>query len=197
MHAESDGPSFERQTDRAHRLVRERVRAGDVVVDATVGNGHDTVFLAGLVGETGTVIGFDVQEAALAKTRGRVPVALRNAVELHGLGHERMTEVVQTPVKAVMCNLGYLPGGDKALITQAETTVSALRQALALLAPGGIVTVVVYTGHEGAREEADAVDEWIERIDRQRHRVVANGRREARKGRPYLVAVERRDSPRP
>lgn len=189
MRDERDQAKCERLVDRAQRLVRERVGAGDAVVDATVGNGHDTVFLAGLVGSTGTVFGFDVQEAAIEAARERIPRELAGAVDLRCCGHERMAELVPGPVKAVMFNLGYLPGSDKSVITRAETTVAGLRQALELLAPGGIVTVVVYPGHVGAREEAAAVDRWVEGVERDSCRVVEGGRSGRGDGKPYLLAV--------
>jgi len=48
----------------AHRLAAERIQPGDAVIDATVGNGVDTAFLAKAVGPKGVVYGFDIQQAA-------------------------------------------------------------------------------------------------------------------------------------
>ena len=81
------------------------------------------------------------------------------------------------------------------MITHAGTTVHALREAVELLAPGGLLTVVVYTGHDGAREEADAVAKWVATLATERYRVVEDGRLEARERSPYLVAIERLDAP--
>ena len=61
--------SFPRATEMAHLWLRERVNAGAFVVDATTGNGHDTVFLAELVGVDGKVIAFDIQADALKAAR--------------------------------------------------------------------------------------------------------------------------------
>ena len=60
-----------------------------------------------------------------------------------------------------MFNLGFLPGGDKNLITQTEGTLSALSQVLVWLSEGGLLSVVAYPGHEGGREEADAIESWM------------------------------------
>ncbi len=148
-----------RVTDLAHLIVGRRLQAGDIAIDATVGNGYDTVMLADGVGPTGRVYGFDVQATALARTRVRL--GDRRHVTLFETGHERMADVVPMDahgrVAAIMFNLGYLPGADKRITTVAAATVAALASSLTLLAPGGIVTLVLYRGHDAGDEEAEAV----------------------------------------
>ena len=148
-----------RATELARVLLRQSLAAGGWVVDATVGNGHDTMWLAERVGPTGRVFGFDVQAVALAvaaeRVRGHKQVTLIHA------GHERMAECLPLEAKGrlygVMFNLGYLPGAAKDIITRTETTLAALQQAVDFLAVAGTVTVVVYPGHAGGAEEAEAV----------------------------------------
>ena len=140
-----------RLTDMAHDLIRAAIAPGAWVVDATVGNGHDTATLADAVGPTGHVIGFDAQAAALASVRVRLG-AIQN-VTLHHCGHEHLAAHLPVEARhrlsAVMFNLGYLPGAEKAVITRAETTIAALGQAVAHLAVGGRISVMLYTGHPG------------------------------------------------
>lgn len=150
---------------KAHAALSEILADGDIAIDATVGNGHDTLFLARKVGERGTVYGFDIQEAALDTAYRRLQEeGLERRVSLYHAGHEVMAvvlpESVHGRVKAVMFNLGYLPGGDKQRTTGLNTTVAALEQALLLLAAGGVISVLAYTGHPGGREEAEAVKGW-------------------------------------
>jgi predicted methyltransferase len=149
----------------AHLAVAAVVESGDTVIDATVGNGHDTLFLAQQVGYSGKVYGFDIQEAALDNAYQRLQLAGQAAqVSLYHAGHEVMAmllpESAAGRVKAVMFNLGYLPGGDKQRITAATTTLAALQAALSLLAPGGVISLLAYTGHPGGREEAEQVKHW-------------------------------------
>ena len=153
-----------RLTELAQIRVGRAVRPGETVIDATVGNGHDTVFLANCVGEGGRVIGFDIQERALELTRCRLlenGIALER-VSLFSRGHEFMGECVTGPVGAVMFNLGYLPGGDHSITTQTAGTVSALEQAWKLLRPGGLISMLCYRGHPGALDETNAVRRWLE-----------------------------------
>lgn len=150
-----------RATVLAHEVVAEAVQAGDIAVDATAGNGHDTVFLAGLVGDSGRVLAFDVQAAAIESSRARVEAAgLSDRVELFHESHARLAERVSGGVAAVMFNLGYLPGADHAVITETDETIRALDAAVSVLRPGGVVTIVCYPGHAGGDVEAAAVSDW-------------------------------------
>jgi 16S rRNA C1402 N4-methylase RsmH len=149
----------------AHAALAAIIQGGDPVIDATVGNGHDTLFLAQCVGENGKVYGFDIQEAALDEAHRRlVEAGLAQRVSLYHAGHEVMATVLPESlhgtVKAVMFNLGYLPGGDKQRTTAISTTMAALEQAREMLVPGGAISVLAYTGHPGGREEAEVVKAW-------------------------------------
>ncbi|MFO8099554.1 MAG: class I SAM-dependent methyltransferase [Salinibacter sp.] len=149
----------------AHLFVSHAVQPGDTVVDATVGNGHDTEFLADEVGDAGRVYGFDIQAIALERTRDRLRTANNLAqVELIHAGHEKMdTHLPEEDcgrVGAAMFNLGYLPGHGAGPTTTPATTLAALPQAVEVIRPGGIITVVLYTGHAGGEEEAEAVQNW-------------------------------------
>ena len=145
----------------AHEAVREALRPGETAVDATVGNGFDTVFLAETVGPAGRVVGFDVQAAAVEGTRRRLAAAGLAHVELRHESHAAIAGRVAGPIAAAMFNLGYLPRGDRAVVTRPESTLAALRAALALLRPGGVATVLCYRGHDGGPEEAAAVRELL------------------------------------
>lgn len=184
--------SLPRVTEIAHLLVRRCLSAGGRAIDATVGNGHDTLFLAGLVGHEGRVDGFDIQGEAIARTR--VKSNGLPQIHLHHLGHERIAECVKEPVGTVMFNLGYLPSGDKSVITRPCSTLPALDAAIPLLKKGGLLTVVVYPGHEGGREESAEVDDWFARLPPDQFRVVRYGphQRVVRETEsPYLLAAWR------
>jgi hypothetical protein len=149
-----------------HFFLRERVKPGDRVVDATCGNGHDTRLLAQLVGPDGKVWGFDIQEKALEATRSLlVGDGLLDRVELVQAGHEHLSEYVCEHLAAVVFNLGYLPGGEKGIVTRPETTRAALAAAFDLLAPRGVLLAVIYSGHPGGREEEDSVLAWADGLD--------------------------------
>jgi predicted methyltransferase len=157
---------MKRLVEQAQDAVRAVVKLGETVIDATAGGGRDTLFLAQLVGETGAVHAFDVQGAAIAETQWRLDQAGVTNVTLHNRTHAKVLEVLPAElvgqVAAVMFNLGYLPGGDQQLVTQIDSTLAALRAAVTLLQPGGILSVLAYRGHAGGVEEVLAVQAWME-----------------------------------
>ncbi|MDF1658448.1 MAG: class I SAM-dependent methyltransferase, partial [Verrucomicrobiales bacterium] len=160
------------------------------VVDATVGNGHDTLFLASLVGPEGKVIGFDIQQEAITQTAERT--AANGQVTLHRAGHERMAEFLSGSIQAAMFNLGYLPGGDKAVTTHSATTLAALSAATEFLSEGGIITVALYTGHPGGSNEAGSVIQWARELPQDQYSVSKYEFINQRNSPPALLAIQKR-----
>ena len=177
--------------ERAHRAVAVALRSGDWAVDATVGRGHDTRFLAEQVGPAGRVDGLDIQPQALEAAHQRLMEAdLAAWVWLHHGGHEALLSLLpgeaRGKVQIVLFNLGYLPGGDKTRTTGPTTTVAALDAAWDLVAPGGRVVVVAYPGHTGGGAETAAVAEWADRCGSRAN--MEEG--DARQRRPRLLVAE-------
>jgi predicted methyltransferase len=176
----------------AQKFIGEILYEGCVAVDATAGNGYDTLFLAGAVGDSGKVFAFDVQRGALDTTAGRLKQAGREKnVVLINAGHEEMARYVTHPVDGVMFNLGYLPGGDHDIITRPDTTIKALHTALSLLKPGGRVSIVVYTGHRGAEDESNAVDQLAKNLDPGVFGVLRTTFANRSSSAPFLIFIER------
>ena len=149
-----------RTTELAMKITLEYVKPGDTAVDATCGTGQDTVSLAEAVGEAGQVIAFDIQEKAIELTEARLRESGLANVRLFRESFAAMGEHIEdNTAAAVVFNLGYLPGGDHSITTVAGETLAGLEAALRAIRPGGIVTVVLYDGHEeGNREKQQVVD---------------------------------------
>ena len=176
----------------SHQFLRQRVHSGDRVVDATCGNGHDTLFLAGLVGAAGKVLAFDVQEQALKSARLLLEQnCCLDRVHLVHAGHEQLAAHVTDPIQAVIFNLGYQPGSDKSCITRAETTLVALGQAVSLLLPGGLLVIVVYPGHEGGADEAAAVEGWTDALSPKIFSAWCSRQVNRSSAAPHVIVVEK------
>lgn len=178
---------------------------GDLTVDLTAGNGADTLFLAEAVGPNGRVIAFDIQESALVAAAEKIAKAgipcrrsgspgtpfAESGVTLVAAGHEALADYIAAPVNGVIANLGYLPGGDRSIVTRPESTVAALTHATVLLATGGRLAVVVYPGHPGGEEEGAAVDTFFASLPLKKWNVlrvtVPNS-----SAAPYLLVAEKR-----
>lgn len=148
-------------TELSLMLLREYVSEGAAVIDATAGNGYDTLALARLVGKTGKVYAFDIQEEAIMKTKALLEKeGFYNQCQLNLGSHHLMKDVIPEKnhgkISAVVFNLGYLPSGDKGKTTQSQTTLPAVKQALEMIRSGGIVAITMYGGHsEGAEEKKE------------------------------------------
>lgn len=173
-------------------LLAESVRYGGTVMDATAGNGADTLYLARLVGPKGKVYSFDIQEKALLATRELLEKAgFAGRVTLIQAGHEEIESFVTGPVDAVIFNLGYLPGSDHSIVTRAGTTVVAVNSALNLLRPGGRIGLVIYTGHPGGGEEYAAVENLAVSLDRTRFNVIRINFLNRAAHAPVVIVVEK------
>lgn len=159
----------------SHKYLELVVKTGDKVIDATCGNGNDTLFLSNLVGENGKVIGFDIQDAAIENTKARLLEfgSFNNATIIKS-GHENMKDYVDFPVKAVVFNFGYLPKGDHKIATRPETSIAAIEAAMDLIVPGGIVMMVLYYGGDSGFSERDALLDYFKTIDHKKFAVLSH-----------------------
>jgi hypothetical protein len=192
---------FQFVVSQAQRWMSEHLKPGDITIDATAGNGADTHFLAQAVGSSGFVYAFDIQAAALENTRKRLDEAgvtrILAPVALIHAGHESMDKQIPTEhhgeIAGIMFNLGYLPGAAQDIITQSPSTILALEIALRLLCSGGLMTIVVYPGHEGGHQEAAAVYDWASELSPSVAQTVVY-RFLQKPGAPYLVALTKRSN---
>nr|VDD58762.1 unnamed protein product [Brassica oleracea] len=166
-------------TEVAHVVWEQVIQKGDMVIDATCGNGNDTLAMLKMVTDDsdyfgGCVYAMDVQKDAIESTSSLLNQTLgskesfsiyaegmqKERVKLFNMCHSKMEEIVpeNSSVRMVAFNLGYLPGGNKSIITVSNTTVLALRAAERILMPGGLISLVVYIGHPGGREELEVVE---------------------------------------
>lgn len=154
--------------DMQKEFLLTHLRPGDVAVDFTMGNGHDTVFLSKTVGPEGKVYAFDIQQRALDKTRENLAVSgCPDNWELILASHDRAPEFVKEKIRAGVFNLGYLPGsGNKALTTARVTTLPAVENAIGMLGEDSILIVAVYPGHPEGAAEGEALLEYLSSVSR-------------------------------
>lgn len=173
--------------------IRQAIKAGDTVIDATAGNGHDTVFLAQCVSSDGQVLAFDIQPAALEITRHKLlQLDLLSRVQLIQSGHERMQEFCDDRVSAIMFNLGYLPGADKQFTTQAASSLQAIQAGLNLLAKDGLISIVLYPGHEQGKIEAILVEQWAANLPQKEVTVLQYRFMNRVNNAPYALLLQKR-----
>lgn len=160
--------------DIINRVIDERVKEGDICIDATAGRGYDTLHLCRLVGDSGRVTAFDIQQDAVDSTKALLEengVAHRAEVLLKS--HSEMDELFQPEtVSFITFNFGWLPKGDHNIHTEAETSIQAIEKGLSLLKKGGMMSLIIYYGRETAFAERDAILEYLPTLDNRRFTVV-------------------------
>ena len=185
----ADFPLPPRPTVLAQAMIRPLIREGDLVIDATAGNGHDTLFLAQCVGVGGRVLAFDVQEVALISARHRLAEAgYGKRAEFFHEPHSQMGAHASPETAAVvMFNLGYLPGENHELTTVTGETLAALDVAARVIQAGGVLSVICYPGHASGAEEAEAVESWMSQLPEKGWRVAKYGAIGTQRPAPFLL----------
>ncbi len=183
----------------ARSLLTKAIQPGDAVVDGTLGNGHDAELLCELVGQNGRVFGFDIQETAIQNSMKRIEEShYGNRVMFFQRGHEQIEESIPSQyhgkITAAIFNLGYLPGGDKKVVTKPETTISAIEQLLSLMAVEGIIVLVIYHGHPEGAVERDRLLQYAESIEQKKAHVLQYRFINQANNPPFIIAIEKRAS---
>ncbi len=160
--------------DIINRVIDEAVHEGDLCIDATAGRGFDTLHLCQLVGDSGHVTAFDIQQAAIDSTQALLEKhALAHRADVRLQSHSEMDTLFAPESVSLICfNFGWLPKGDHTINTKKETSIAAIEKGLSLLKNGGIMTLIIYYGRETGFEERDAILEYLPTLDHTRYTVV-------------------------
>jgi len=152
----------------AKNLWRNHLKPESVVVDATVGNGKDLIFLAELLlpCKKARIYGLDIQAKALQNTKkllqSSLTIPYENNIQLRLQSHEDFPFITSSDL--FIYNLGYLPGSDKTLTTKVETTLKSLAKALTILSSKGAISLTLYPGHEEGKKEKEALLSFCQKL---------------------------------
>lgn len=183
-----------RPTQFAHWLLALAIEEGDLVIDATAGNGYDTQFLAEKVGIHGRVLAFDIQKTAIDSSRARITAAgLTARVEFFQESHSHIEDrAAPETVSAIVFNLGYLPGSEHGITTFTKETLLALQASVRVIKRGGMLSVLCYPGHEEGALEAIAVENWMAALAPEGWQICKYGMIGTLRAAPYLLCASRR-----
>ncbi|NLQ49751.1 tRNA (mnm(5)s(2)U34)-methyltransferase [Streptococcus mutans] len=179
---------IKRPIELSHDFLSQVLDKNSIAIDATMGNGNDTVFLTHLAKK---VYAFDVQKQALIKTREKLEQLNIKNVQLILDGHQTINKYVTEPIRAAIFNLGYLPSADKTIITKPDTTLEAIGKILDRLEVGGRISIMIYYGHEGGDKEKDAVLNFVKELDQQHFTVMLYQPLNQINTPPFLVMIEK------
>lgn len=179
----------------SHFLLQTCLNEGQIAIDATMGNGHDTLFLANLVGKTGCVHAFDIQNIAIERTNALLTE--HNQLDqcvLHLKGHEHIDTILNESdvISGAIFNLGYLPNANKQIITKQETTLIAIDALLKRLRQYGRIVIVIYYGHPGGETEKNAILHYVNNLPQKDYTVLQYAFLNQKNSPPFVIAIEKR-----
>ena len=180
-------------TQWCHHFIAQQVKPGDLCIDATMGNGHDTELLCRLAGPNGKVLAFDIQELALTNTQKRLQDAeVPDNYRLILNSHSHMDQYADTDsVSCITFNFGYLPGGDHALATRPDTSIQAIEQGLSLLKKDGLMSLCIYSGGDSGFEERDALLAFLKELNPKKYLVILSSYYNRPKNPPIPVLIRK------
>lgn len=168
----------------SHFIIKSYSREFNIAVDGTMGNGHDTDFLAI---NFNRVYAFEIQEAPVDVYRNK---NVENVTVIHD-SHDKLQDYIDEKVDCIVYNLGFLPGGDKSVTTSTKGTIESVNQGLKLLKPGGIMCVSAYAGHEEGKLEYDALIEFTSKLKKNKFGVMHHEFLNRDKASPKLIVIEK------
>ena len=176
--------------NKVKQIASETLRNKDMVVDVTVGNGNDTLFLAKLV-PNGKIFGFDIQKDAIKKTKELLDQNNITNYHLYNEDHQKIKEILKDYTKKIsliIFNLGYLPGGNKKITTKYQSTIKAINDSLELLNNKGKILITVYPGHKEGLKESMELKKYLKKLNNYQVNYYYNtDNKEA----PYLIEIKK------
>ncbi len=186
-------PMIQNALRQSRQYLQDIVRPGDHVIDATAGNGHDTLFLAQLVGETGQVLAFDIQQQAITSTEKRLQEAgVSSWCQVILDSHANLETYIESPIRAVVFNLGYLPGAEHEVTTKSTSTWQAIETALEWLVPGGRIVLVIYHGHASGKLERQELLDRVSTLPQEEVQVLHSAFLNQKNSPPELLVIEKK-----
>lgn len=173
--------------DLSHQLMRLHIKKDDIVIDATMGNGFDTLELAKLAKH---VYAFDIQEQALNQTRKLLDGNHINNVTLIHDSHENILNYV-TDFKYVVFNLGYLPKGNKEITTKTDITLKTIKELTLMMATHLKIQIMVYPGHPEGLNESNAIDSYLKSLDSAEFKVLRIDLPYQKNNPPYILLISK------
>lgn len=168
----------------AHMLISDSIDENSVVIDATLGNGHDTNFIAPLVKK---VYGFDVLEQAITNSKERNE--MYNNIEYILDSHANFDKYINDQVDLIIYNLGYLPGFDKDYTTTSESTMTSIKKGLDLLKKGSSMIITIYIGHDNGKVESSDIESYVKDLNKYEFDVMKHQLMNKDNFPPYIIQI--------
>jgi hypothetical protein len=162
----------------SHNLIKNFLKKDYICVDATLGNGYDTLFLANLFRKYNLkkIIGFDIQKKAIENStaflKKNIDDSILKNIFFYLDSHENFSKYLNEKVNLFIYNLGYLPRSDKTITTLADSTIKSLKSAFEYLSDTSAICITLYPGHLNGEVEKNEVLKYLETADYKKYSIL-------------------------
>lgn len=155
-------------------------------VDATLGNGNDSLFLSNLVKDKGTIFAYDIQALSLENSQKLFNEHNVTNVFMKLKSHEYIDE---DNIDLAIFNLGFLPGSDKSIKTNKVSSINAIKALLPKMNKDNMLLIIcLYVGHPEGIEESIVIDEYLKTLPGSKY-LVSKYQNYNRPTSPYVLTV--------
>ena len=172
------------------------IKPDSVVIDATLGNGNDTLKIADKMDHNGKIYAFDIQALAIETSQKRLAEFTQSSEHSPEIifiqdSHANFKAHIQEPIDFIIYNLGYLPKGDKEITTLADSTLESVIAGLELLRGNGKMLIAVYHGHDAGKEEKSVLEAYLQALDQSQFHVFKQQFINQKNTPPFIYLIEK------
>lgn len=168
-----------------HYIIKIFIKDKNIAIDCTLGNGFDTDFLAE---NFKSIFAFDIQKTACDKYIEKQIVN----VEIINDSHDKLNSYIDTKVNCIVYNLGFLPGGDKSITTNYNSSLSSIKMGLELLESEGFMFIASYRGHSEGLNEFIFIKEYLNTLPKNKYAVMRHEVINRSNTSPVLFVIEKK-----
>lgn len=177
----------------ARDMIKRKINKNSIVIDATVGNGHDSKFLCSFLGENGKFYGFDIQKSAIDRTEERLDEKnYKCTINLFLDSHTEFKKHIQEEVDMIIYNLGYLPKGDKSITTLHDTSLLSVKEGMDILKKEGMIILTIYPGHDEGMKEFEIISSFLKGVNQKKFEVMKIEFFNQKNNPPLLFMIEKK-----
>lgn len=174
-------------------LINSFIKENFICLDATVGNGNDTLKILRALNGTGKIYGLDIQFNAIESTKALLASeSSETEVILINDNHEFLDKYIHEKLNFIIYNLGYLPGGNKEIKTEADSTLNSLKKSIDLLSDKGLILITVYLSHPGGMDEYRTIINYLSELNQRKYNVFKLQFINQKNNPPITIGVEAR-----
>lgn len=173
-------------------ILKNYIKNDMIIADMTLGNGYDTYNILNNLKGIGYLYSFDIQKLAIDKSEEILKEVTYDNYKLIEDSHVNFDKYIDENIDLAIFNLGYLPGGDKNITTNAEEVLKCIEKLLDKLNKNGIVLLTLYPGHKNGADEKEYLENYFKKLNQKSFNVLKYDFINQKNNPPYVIMIEKK-----